>query len=216
MVWRNSTRATRVSLRIDPRVGHVIITLPPRTARSAGRALLIGHAAWVAQRLAILPEPTRFAPGQTVPVHGVPTPIRHAPTQRGGAWLDGGELHVAGDPAFVARRVADFLRREAARALGTLAAAKASAAALRIRRLTVKDTRTRWGSCTADGTLMFNWRLVMAPDFVQDYVVAHEVAHLRHMNHRPVFWAFVDELTPHRPAALAWIKTGGPALMRAG
>lgn len=216
VAWRRSARARRVSLRIDPRSGQVVITLPPRTGRPAGLALLTNHADWVSARLARLPETMPFAPGATVKLAGQPIVIRHMPGGRGGAWLDGSELQVAGAAEFVGRRVTDFLRREAARRLGAIALAKAEAGALRVRRLTIKDTRSRWGSCTADGTLMFNWRLVMAPAFVQDYVVAHEVAHLRHMNHGPKFWALVEELTPHRLAALRWLETGGAGLMRAG
>ena len=80
----------------------------------------------------------------------------------------------------------------------------------------MKDTRSRWGSCTPDGTLMFCWRLVMAPPFVQDYVAAHEVAHLRHMNHGKRFWALVNRLTPHTDAAIAWLHESGAGLLRAG
>ena len=86
-------------------------------------------------------------------------------------------------PTFLARRVADFLRAEARRRLSALVAAKAAGGRVRPRRVTVKDTRSRWGSCAANRNLAFSWRLVMAPRFVQDYVAAHEVAHLRHMNH---------------------------------
>ena len=82
--------------------------------------------------------------------------------------------------------------------------------------MAVKDTRSRWGSCAANRNLAFSWRLVMAPRFVQDYVAAHEVAHLRHMNHGPRFWALVAELTPHTTAAVEWLRTHGPRLLRVG
>ena len=89
-------------------------------------------------------------------------------------------------------------------------------ARLPLRRVVVKDTSSRWGSCTADGTVMFSWRLVMAPPEVQDYVVAHEVAHLRHMDHSRQFWALTAQLTPHRRAATAWLAAHGAGLMRVG
>ena len=76
--------------------------------------------------------------------------------------------------------------------------------------------RTRWGSCAPDGTLAFCWRLICAPEFVQDYVVGHEVAHLRHMNHGAQFWALTEELTTHRKAASAWLGSNGQALLRIG
>jgi predicted metal-dependent hydrolase len=216
--WRRSARARRVSLRIDPRGGAVVVTLPPRAARTVGVALLRSHADWVAERLAALPGPVPFADGAVVPLHGVDHRIRHIPHMRGAGAVAvaEGEIRVAGEAAFLPRRVGDFLRAEARRCFADLVARKAAAASLTPRRITVKDTRSRWGSCAPDGTLAFSWRLVMAPPQVQDYVAAHEVAHLRHMNHGPRFWALVDELTPHTRAAVAWLRQHGPRLLRVG
>jgi predicted metal-dependent hydrolase len=179
-------------------------------------ALLNDNAAWVAARLAALPDAVRFEVGASVTIDGERHPILHVPGGRGGAWLEGGALHVSGDPAFMSRRVHDFLRTEARRRFGAQAVAKAQQAGVTARRVTVKDTRTRWGSCSAEGVLMFCWRLVMAPPFVQDYVVAHEVAHLRHMDHSARFWAQVEALTPHRAHAMKWLEKGGAGLMRIG
>jgi predicted metal-dependent hydrolase len=214
--WRRSRRARRVSLRIDPRGGGVVVTLPPRTGRSAGMALLMTHAGWVTERLAALPGAVLFADGAMVPLDGDGHRIRHLPGAVGGAWAEGGEILVAGETAFIARRVADFLRAEARRRIARLVAAKAAAAGLKPSRVTLKDTRSRWGSCAANGNLAFSWRLVMAPPFVQDYVVAHEVAHLRHMNHGARFWALVSTLTPHTRAGMAWLNQHGPRLLRIG
>ena len=175
-----------------------------------------GCAAWVAARLAALPGAVAFADGVEVPLNGQPARIRHVPRGRGGAWLEAGEIRVAGEPEFLPRRVADFLRAEARRRLAPLAVAKAASAGLTPRRVTVKDTRSRWGSCTADGTVMFSWRLVMAPPEVQDYVVAHEIAHLRHMDHSRQFWALTAQLTPHRRTAAAWLTANGAGLLRVG
>jgi predicted metal-dependent hydrolase len=212
--WRRSPRARRISLRIDPRQGRVVVTLPLRASRAAGVALLRAHAGWVAERLAALPAELRLADGALVPLHGERTPIRHLPQGRGGAWLEGGEIHVTGLSEHLPRRVRDFLRAEAHRSLGGLAEAKAALAGVRARRVTVKDTRSRWGSCSPDGVLMFSWRLVMAPRFVQDYVAAHEVAHLRHMNHGPRFWGLVSDLTTATEPAMAWLREQGPGLLR--
>ena len=214
--WRRSARARRVSLRIDPREGTVVLTLPPRAGRPSGMALLMGHADWVTRRLAALPGAVPFVDGAEVPVDGVFHRIRHVPGLRGAVRLEGGEILVAGDAAFLARRVADFMRAEARRRLGVLVAEKVALSGLRPSRVTVKDTRTRWGSCASSRALAFSWRLVMAPGFVQDYVVAHEVAHLRHMNHSPQFWALVATLTAHTAPANAWLRDEGPRLMRVG
>lgn len=214
--WRRSARARRLTLRIDPRGGGVVVTLPPRAARAAGVALLRDHSEWVAIKLARLPGAVELADGAEVMLCGTPHRVRHVPGERGGAWVEAGEIRVAGEAAFVPRRVRDLLRAEAGRRLGALAAERAAAAGLQPRRVVVKDTRTRWGSCTADGTLMFCWRLVMAPAHVQHYVVAHEVAHLRHMNHGAAFWALVEQLTPHRATASQWLAAEGAGLQRVG
>ncbi len=213
--WRRSARARRLSLRIDPRGGAVIVTLPGRTSRKAGLALLMDHAGWVAERLAALPGPIPFADGASIPLHGIEHSIRHTGAP-GPARLVGTTILVGGDPAFLPRRVADFLRAEARRELAALAMAKAAMAGLHPRRVSVKDTKSRWGSCAADRSLAFSWRLVLAPRHVQDYVAAHEVAHLRHMNHGREFWALVATLTPHTEAANAWLRAEGPRLLRIG
>jgi predicted metal-dependent hydrolase len=214
--WQRSARARRVSLRIDPRAGEVVVTLPMRAGRRAGMALLTAHAAWVMQRLAALAPPRPFVPGAEVPLGGEPHVIRHDPAARGGAFLDGATIVVSGREEFLARRVKDFLRAEAKRRIGILAARHAATLGVKIRAIRVKDTSSRWGSCAPDGTLAFSWRLVMAPEWVLDYVVAHEVAHLRELNHSRRFWALVERLTPHRETAQDWLRENGPALLRIG
>ena len=216
VLWRRSARARRVSLRIDPRAAAVIVTLPTRAARAAGLRLLTDNAGWVGSKLAALPPPLAFADGATIPVGGEPHCIRHVPEGRGGAWLAGAEIHVAGSPAFLPRRVTDLLRDEARRRLGALVRDVSAHTGLRPASLAIRDTRTRWGSCTAGGTIMFNWRLVMAPASVQHYVVVHELAHLRHMNHGPHFWSLVRSGAPDTDAAIAWLRHHGSTLMRAG
>jgi len=214
--WNRSTRARRVSLRIDARAGEVVVTLPPRSGRRAGMALLNTHATWVKERLGSLAPAIPFLEGAEVPLGDVPHRIRHDPGARGPAILWEGEIVVAGDKAFLARRVGDFLKAEAKRRIAALAAGHVAALGVRARRITLKDTRSRWGSCAPDGTLAFSWRLVMAPDWVLDYVVAHEVAHLRELNHSDRFWTHVSRLTPNREAAQDWLRRNGPTLLRVG
>ena len=215
VAFKRSARARRISLRVDPAQG-VVITLPMRGSRRAGLALLRAHEDWVSERLEALPQALVLKPGAIVPVNGVPHEIVHVPTGRGGAWVEDGKIFVTGEPEFLARRVADCLKRLARQRLSAMAAATAQRAALRPKTVRIKDTRSRWGSCAPDGTLAFCWRLICAPDFVQDYVVAHEVAHLQHMNHSKLFWQLTDELTPHRPVATAWLAKDGASLLRIG
>ena len=125
-------------------------------------------------------------------------------------------LSVSCDAAHVARRVRDFLAREAKRDLTEAIERYAAQLGQRPVRVTLRDTRSRWGSCTARGELNFSWRLILAPPTVLDYLVAHEMAHLREMNHSPRFWALVHALCPHTDAAEAWLKRHGTGLHRYG
>ncbi len=218
--WRRCTRARRVSLRIDPRAGTVVVTLPTRAARAAGLALLHAHADWAAGRLAALPDVVRLDEGAMVLVDGRPCVIRHHPAARRGVWLEADEIRVSGERAFLARRVTDFLHAEArlrlSRLVAQIAIHDAAGPGLLPARLSIKDTSTRWGSCSSDRAVMFSWRLVMAPPEVQHYVVAHELAHLRHLDHGDAFWRLVERLTPHRARAEAWLKQNGAVLLRTG
>lgn len=214
--WRRSARARRVSLRIDPCAGAVVVTLPLRAGRRQGLDLLHTHAAWVMDRLSALPPAAPFVPGAVVPVGGRAHRIVHLPALRGATRLGEGVLQVAGDPVHVPRRVADFLRAEARRRITALVLAKAAILERRVPRISIKDTRSRWGSCAPDGSLAFSWRLVLAPPEVLDYVVAHEAAHLVHMNHGPRFWALCATLSPHAGAARHWLAAHGQRLLRYG
>lgn len=214
--WRRSARAAKVSMRICPREGEVVITLPPRSDRRAGLKLVREHADWVLEKLAGLAPPVVFAPGVTLPIGGRRHAIRHEPRLRGGAFLDGDAIVVTGAREFLPRRVGDFLRGEAKRRIGVLAAGHAAVLGVTPRAIRMKDTRSRWGSCAPDGTLAFSWRLVMAPGWVTDYVVAHEVAHLRELNHSARFWSLVERLTPNRERAAEWLRRHGPGLLRVG
>lgn len=214
--WRRNARARRVALRINPSDGQIVITLPPRASRRSGMALLRAHEGWVAAKLEALPSQHRFVAGGTVPISGIPHRIVHDVSFRGSPLIAAGTIIVGGEPVFLPRRVRDALVAIAKKRFFRQALAKAEAIGRRPTRIRIKDTVSRWGSCTPDGSLMFCWRLVMAPDFVQDYVISHEVAHLREMNHGHAFWALTERLTPHRNAATDWLAQHGQSLLRIG
>jgi predicted metal-dependent hydrolase len=126
------------------------------------------------------------------------------------------EIGVSGRAEHLARRLKDWLKREALRALAARSTAHALTLGLTPTAVRVRDTRTRWGSCSTSGTLSFSWRLVLAPAFVLDYVAAHETVHRVHMHHRASFWRLVDELAPHRREADVWLDAFGSDLHRFG
>jgi predicted metal-dependent hydrolase len=204
---RVNPRARRVSLRIDAAARQVELVLPRGLALAHGLKFLDAQRGWIAARLAALPIAVPFAEGAVVPVLGVPHVIRRemSPAAPPVAIADG-EIRVKGNPAHLPRRVHDHLAQLAARELAARARDFATRIDRRIARVAVRDTKSRWGSCSATGALSFSWRLVMAPESVIDYVVAHEVAHLVEMNHSPRFWRLVRTLVPDAVAPRAWLK----------
>ena len=217
-LYRNP-RARRIILRIDDRTGDgdgVSVPLPRRTPLREGLDLIHEKAAWVLERLGGLPPRVAFADGARVPLGGVDHTIRHVLDGRGVVRRQGNEILVAGGPEHLARRLRDWLRKEARSQIGRLVGDKAAALGRTAGRITIRDTRSRWGSCSADGNLSFCWRLVMAPETVLDYVVAHEVAHLAEPHHGPKFWRLVKTLTPDMEASREWLRRNGEALHRYG
>jgi predicted metal-dependent hydrolase len=212
-----SARARRASLRVDPAGRRIVLTAPLRMARATAVDFAHAQAGWIAARLKRLPARLPFADGAEVPLFGAPHRIRHRPDARGTVWREGLEIHVAGKPEHLPRRVKDWLTAEVRTRLTSLAHAKAATVERSVRRITVRDTRSRWGSCGPDGRMSFSWRIVFAPPEVLDYLVAHEVAHLVHLNHGPRFWALTRRLCagPIEPPQ-AWLKANGETLLQYG
>lgn len=210
----------RFTLRVRTATRDVLLTMPTRSSLRSAREFAERHAAWIGARLKRLPRPVAFAPNAVTPLRGVDHRIVHRPGARGVAWVEEGPagpiLCVAGARAHVARRVADFLKREARRDLEAAVARHSRTLKVEARRITLRDPTSRWGSCSSTGALNFSWRLILAPPFVLDYLAAHEVAHFVHMNHSPAFWKVTRRLFPETDRAEAWLKTHGAALHRFG
>ena len=162
-------------------------------------------AAWIAARLNRLPDAAPFAHGTVLPLRGVDHRIEHRRGARGTVWVETARrtsslLCVAGEAPHLPRRVRDYLKREAKRDLEAASRAAAQALGVEIRRVSVRDQSSRWGSCSSTGVLSYSWRLILAPPFVLDYLAAHEVAHLIEMNHsRAVLAAGRWNLSRHAP-----------------
>ena len=208
---RRSASARRLSLRLDPAVGPLLV-LPAKTRLAEAEAFLLAHRVWLAERLARLPQRIQLVAGARLPLLGIDHEIRHAPEARRGVWAEAGVLHVSGRAEHVPRRVADFIKAEAKRRIYGLAFELAARLGRTPSRVTMRDTRSRWGSCSSRGDLSFSWRLALAPESVLTYVVAHEVAHLAEMNHSPAFWRLVEDLVGDPGAAKRWLKANGARL----
>lgn len=204
---RVNLRARRMSLRVDAATRTVELVLPRGAGAEQGARFVDAHRGWIAARLEALPAPVRFEDGAIVPVLGMPHRIRyHADRRAPPVAIGDGEIRVRGEAAFVGRRVRDHLARLAAREFSTRARSFAAQIGKRVARVTVRDTKSRWGSCSSTGNLSFSWRLVLAPERVVDYVVAHEVAHLAEMNHGPRFWRIVDGLVGDHAGSRGWLR----------
>ncbi|GLK81604.1 M48 family metallopeptidase [Methylopila turkensis] len=219
---RRSAQARRMTLRVRTAARDVTLTLPARTPLGAARDFVERHVGWIEQRLARLPERVPFVAGETVPLRGQPHRIALREGVRGvvrvelGLRGDEPILAVHGAAAHMSRRVTDFLKREARRDLAAAVARHAAALGVSVGRISLKDTTTRWGSCSVSGDLAFSWRLILAPAHVLDYLAAHEVAHRKEMNHGPRYWANVARLVPDYERSEAWLKAHGATLHRYG
>lgn len=209
-------KARHISVRLDGRERTVRLVLPRRAALREGLAFAEYKADWLLAQLNALPARVPFEPGAVIPILGEERMVRHSPGGRGGAWLDGTTLWVSGQAEHAPRRVGDFLKDLARREAAALARVKAATIERTVRRVSVREMRTRWGSCSSDGNISFCWRLILTPSTVFDYVVAHEVAHLREMNHGRTFWTLAGHLAADMPAARRWLRERGDDLLRYG
>lgn len=215
VISRNS-RARRITLRLDSLSRNVRLVLPKRMALREGLDFATQKGDWLLAQLDALPARVPFTDGAVIPLLGRDHVIRHVAGARRGVWRQDGEIFASGFAEHLPRRITDFLKAEARAAIAPLAQAKAARIDRRITRLTIRHMTSRWGSCGSDGALCFCWRLVLAPEPVFDYIIAHEIAHLRHMNHGPRFWNLVARLSPELDGARRWLKKNGDSLLAYG
>jgi predicted metal-dependent hydrolase len=218
---RRHRQARRYTLRIDAASREVVLTMPPRGIVREARDFAQQHGGWIAARLKRLPEAAPFVHGVEVPLRGIPHRVVHRRGVRGTVWTETDErgqrlICVAGEPPHLDRRIGDFLKREARRDLEAAARRYAARLGIVLKRISIRDQSSRWGSCSTTGMLSFSWRLILAPSHVLEYLAAHEVAHLVEMNHSPRFWRLVQRLCPGHDRAKAWLDAHGADLHRYG
>ncbi|SPH24847.1 hypothetical protein DEA8626_03880 [Defluviimonas aquaemixtae] len=209
---RRSARARRFSLRVSRLDGRVTLSMPARAHEAEALDFARSKAAWLRAMISEAGERETVGIGTRLPVEGRPLAVTAAPVRAVRA--EGGALLVPGTADRAGRRVQAFLKLLARDRLWVASRVHAGRLGRPFSRLTLRDTRSRWGSCTQDGGLMYSWRLIMAPPEVLDYVAAHEVAHLAEMNHSPAFWGTVAELLPGYARHRQWLKRNGAALHR--
>lgn len=208
LTLRRSGRARRISLRISQLDGRVTLTLPNGVPESEALDFARSKEDWIRSHLSARSEDVSVDLGALLPVEGVMRRIVQVPGRR--VVLTDTEIGVPDGP--VGTRLQSWLRGLARDRLAEASDQYAAALGRSYGRITMRDTRSRWGSCSSQGGLMYSWRLILAPTEVLHYVAAHEVAHLAEMNHSPAFWALVDQLYGPYAAPRKWLRKEGNRL----
>jgi predicted metal-dependent hydrolase len=212
---RLNPRARRLIVKVHPSTGEISVVAPSQRALDRAMEFARGQSDWIAAQLSRIPTAVPLRIGAILPIRGQDHAVRTGDGGgRGAVWIEDGTVRVAGQPEHHGRRLLDFLKREARKELEARAFHHAAHLGLKPTRITVRDTGSRWGSCSSTRSLSFSWRLILAPAFVLDYVVAHEVAHMREMNHGPKFWRLVQDLFGDPNRAQKWLRDHGATLHR--
>ncbi len=209
---KRSARARRLSLRISRLDGRVTLTIPSGVAELEGVAFLREREDWLRGHLGQMGGMRQVRVGETFPFEGRALRLEAGQVRR--IAVAGDVLAVPGLADQAPARALAFLKARARDRLSEASDRYSAAIGRSYKRLTLRDTRSRWGSCTSDGGLMYSWRLIMAPPEVLDYVAAHEVAHLQEMHHCPDFWTLVGKLCPDYQAHRRWLRVEGDSLHR--
>ncbi|WP_421701254.1 M48 family metallopeptidase [Aliiroseovarius sp.] len=213
VVLKPSPRARRLSLRVSRLDGRVTMSVPRGASRREAVRFAQERADWIRGHLADRPVDLRPQPGGTVLFEGREVSLVAAGGRS--AKLAGEEIHLPlSAPEKTGARLAALFKALARDRLAVASDRYAAQVGRSYTGLTLRDTRSRWGSCSSRGGLMYSWRLIMAPPAVLDYVAAHEVAHLVHMDHSPAFWAQVERICPDYAPHRAWLREHGAELHR--
>ncbi|MEZ5872971.1 MAG: SprT family zinc-dependent metalloprotease [Nitratireductor sp.] len=211
-----SPRARRLTLRIVPGGRALKVTIPPHVSESQVDQFIARNQNWIASRIARIPEPVEADSGAVIPYLGLDHRIIHLDRLRGvvEAREVAGEpaLLVPGEPSRVTGKLATFLKTQAREQLNLAVDRHSRALGVRAKSVRITDTTSRWGSCSTTRTLSFSWRIIMAPPEVLDYLAAHEVAHLREMNHSQAFWDHVRAICPNMERHKSWLRRNGARL----
>lgn len=224
VVLHRSAKAKRIALRLDSKNQCVRLVMPKRGSERKAWDFALANEGWIKQRLETLPKPVAFEAGAIIPVFGQDRlVVQHQGAGRLPVFtLHDHELHVATNRTEFAGSLKRWLIKQVEEKIAELVAQKCAALQVQMQKplppvkISIRDQKSRWGSCSHEGTLCFSWRLVLAPPVVLDYVVAHEVAHLKHLDHSPNFWAVCQSLAENQTVAKHWLNLHGTSLGRYG
>lgn len=211
-------KARRLILRLDERAREAVAVAPSRRSLRDAASFAAERVDWIASQLGALPNVRPFTDGAMIQLRGEAVRLSLEGSGRMAQLLEGEPplLSAPGMAETFSGRVTRFLKKEARKDIEAAVARHTETLGVKAARIQIKDTRSRWGSCTSDGRLSFSWRLICAPPDVLDYVAAHECAHLLEMNHSPRFWAHVSQCIPGWKVQRKWLRVHGPLLQAIG
>ena len=216
LILKRHPRARHLKLRYEAKSKTALLTLPPGLSEKKALQFAHKHHDWLQDQHQNAPAVIPLLPGNEIPFRGLDHKICHRPELPASVSREAGCLNVCGPDAAFEMRLGNWLRKQARLNITKMIDQLAFRPSLKPHRIMIRDTKSRWGSCSPTGVLSFSWRLVLAPEHVLDYVVCHEAAHLRELNHSARFWALVSDLSPAYETAEAWLKHFGPDLHRFG
>ncbi len=213
LIYKSHRRAKRMKWRFDAASGSGVVTVPSYCSKLEAFRFAGKHLDWLEEQKHASPDRILLMPENVIPILGAPYKILHDPKAHAMVELKEETIIVGGSLEGFPVRLENYLKKTAKEHIEPKAIAFAEKTGVSFKKVQVRDTKSRWGSCSTTGTLSFSWRLIMTPPEILDYVVAHEIAHISEMNHSKAFWALVDTLVENAKPARRWLRTEGQALM---
>lgn len=209
---KKSTKSKKISLRIDSKLNKAVLSIPRFCSLQKSLDFVVMHKQWIAEKLRELPEKKLFEDGEIISLFGEELKIVHSPNTKAGVHIKGKNIIISGSLDFLHRRTKDFIIKTSKEKFYNLSKQKADEISERLNRVFIKDTKSRWGSCSSLRNINYSWRIALAPYHVFEYIVAHEVSHLKHQDHSQNFWNTVKELCPKYEISYKWLQKNGKDL----
>lgn len=209
---QQSSRAKRLTLRIDSKEHLPVLTIPKRCSVKKAVEFVETHHNWINKSLESLPSVKHFEDGEKISLFGSEVTICHNPELKRGTFIKEDILYVSGEKEFLHRRIKDFIKKEAKQRFYLQSRQLAERLGCTLNDVTIKDTKSRWGSCSSIRNINYSWRIALAPLAVINYLIAHEVSHLKHQDHSRNFWNCVRTLEPESSRGKLWLKLHGKEL----
>ena len=217
LIVRENSKARRFTLRLRPEGGgNIVLTLPLFYSKKQVLGFIEQSRPWLEKQMARTIPKLTYAQGMVLPILGKSFELRHKPSKSYRSWWGEDHLLIHAPPEKFGAAVQRSLHQVAKQFLTERSTLYANQVEKSLKRITLRDTRSRWGSCSANGNISYSWRLIFAPEKVADYVCAHEVAHMIEMNHSPQFWEIVEDFCPDYKSLRHWLRQNGKSLFQYG